>query len=181
MLYPFVGQIVAYAGSYPPKGWAICDGSLLAIRSNTALFSLLGTNYGGDGKVTFGLPNLGGTLAIGAGMSTSGTSYVVGETVGADQATLTLDQLAAHGHVLDGSLVIPANPSDDKDSTSPAGHYLSAAATDIYSNSANGVMGPVNLNVQVAPAGNNMPFPLGQPSNGLLYCIALEGIFPQRP
>src|SRR5579871_4745205 len=95
---PFLGQVMPVPYNFAPEGWAFCNGQLLSIAQNSALYSLLGTMYGGDGKTTFALPNLQGSVAIDAGKGTGLSSYSPGETGGSDSVTLTLDQLAAHSH-----------------------------------------------------------------------------------
>jgi microcystin-dependent protein len=96
MATPFLGQITVYPYNFPPKGWADCDGQLLPIRQYTALFSLLGTNYGGDGVNTFGLPNLQGRIPIGQGQLLGGADYVMGEAAGEENVTLVLQTMARH-------------------------------------------------------------------------------------
>ncbi len=93
---PFIGQVIPVPYNFAPQGWALCNGQILSIAQNTALFSLLGTAFGGDGKTTFGLPNLQGRVAIDAGQGTGLSNYNPGATGGADSVTLTLNQLAAH-------------------------------------------------------------------------------------
>src|ERR1700681_159073 len=98
MAAPFVAEIRIFAGNFAPQGWALCNGQLLSIAQNTALFSLLGTFYGGDGRTTFGLPNLQGNVAIGVGQGTGLSPYNPGDTGGSASITLQLTQLAAHQH-----------------------------------------------------------------------------------
>src|ERR1700723_1802283 len=98
MSSPFLGEIRAFGFGFPPQGWALCNGQILSIAQNTALFSLLGTSFGGDGKSNFGLPNLQGRTAVCAGQGTGLSIYSVGQTGGSDSGTLNLNQLAAHSH-----------------------------------------------------------------------------------
>src|ERR1700754_507732 len=105
MAEPFLGQITVYPYSFPPRGWADCAGQLLSIQQNTALFSLLGTTYGGDGRVTFGLPDLQGRIPVGQGQLTGGGDYVMGEMAGDENVTLTSDTMARHNHGLIASTV----------------------------------------------------------------------------
>ena len=114
---PFVGQVIPVPYTFAPQGWAFCNGQLLSIAQNTALFSLLGTQFGGDGKSTFGLPNLQGSVAIDFGQGTGLSSYNMGDTGGADSVTLTLTQLASHTH---GAIAF-GRPGDNQ---SPSGAGL---------------------------------------------------------
>src|SRR4051794_13551459 len=97
---PFVAEIRIFPFNFPPKGWAFCDGQLLAISQNTALFSLLGTFYGGDGKSTFALPDLQGSVPLCNGQSTTGTQYFVGEQSGAETVTLLTTEMPIHTHTM---------------------------------------------------------------------------------
>ena len=122
-LTPFIGQVIPVPYNFAPQGWALCNGQILAIAQNTALFSLLGTNFGGDGKSNFGLPNLQGRTAICAGQGTGLSNYNLGQTAGADSVTLSLNQLAAHTH---GALAF----GRAGDTNSPSGADRARPATD---------------------------------------------------
>jgi microcystin-dependent protein len=171
----FVGEVRMFSGNFAPRGWAFCDGSLLPISQNTALFSLLGTNYGGDGRSTFALPNLQGAFPIHAGSSAGPglTPRSVGETGGQDAVTLSDAQLPAHGH---GLVAVPGATSG-----TPAGD-VSLAPT---SNGTALYRAPDNVWLNTAPsdmgasggggAHNNLP-----PYLAVSFIIALQGIFPPR-
>ncbi len=169
---PFLGQVIPVPYNFAPQGWAFCNGQLLSIAQNTALFSLLGTYYGGDGRSTFGLPNLQGNVAIDAGQGSGLSLYDLGETGGSDSVTLTLNQLAAHTH---GALAF----GRVGDNNSPAGADWARPATDTPygTSSPPGAMS----SAATSPAGGNQPHENRQPYLVLNYIIALVGVFPSRP
>jgi microcystin-dependent protein len=170
---PFIGQIEAFGFNYAPKGWALCNGALLSIAQNSALFSLLGTVYGGDGITTFALPDLRGRVAINQGSSPGGRTYAMGQMGGQEQITLITPQMPSHSHV---AIVHALNGTPD--SSEPGGAFLAEA--DVYSTGApNTVMNAGS--VTNAVAGGNQPHENMQPYLTINYCIALQGIFPSRP
>jgi microcystin-dependent protein len=171
----FIAEIRMFGCNFAPNGWALCAGQLLAIRSNTALFSLLGVNYGGDGITTFGLPNLQGQAALGQGQGPGLSPYVIGETVGSSTVTLIQGELAIHAHGVNCSTDAAANPS-------PAGNVLAAGAdrsAAVYSDGSTGSVVPMNP-AQIGFSGNNIPHNNMSPYQVVNYCIALQGIFPSR-
>jgi microcystin-dependent protein len=164
MATPFLCEIKIFSFGFAPKGWTQCNGQLLPINQNQALFSLLGTTYGGDGRVTFGLPNLQGRTPV-----SMGNGQVLGEIAGEQTHTLTLAELPTHNHTW-GATNTAANTPD------PAGNLLGAAAE--YNGS------PSNL-VPMFPGllssvGGSQPHLNMQPFLTLNFCIALEGIFPSQ-
>jgi len=172
MADPFVAEIRMFGFNFPPRGWATCNGQLLPISQNTALFSLLGTNFGGDGKVTFGLPNLGDRFALGVGQGPGLSDYQVGELGGASSVTLLASEIPAHSHGLRAG----ASPLTD----SPAGAALAPPAA--------GALAYRIPGSQVAMAGDsssatggNLPHENMPPYLTLNFCIAMQGIFPPRP
>ena len=172
----FIGEIRAVGFSFPPKGWASCDGQLLPISQNTALFSLLGTFYGGDGKSTFGLPNLQGSVAISQGQLPGGSDYFIGQQSGVQSVTLIQSEIPAHTHnYLTDPDDAPANANG------PGGNALSTAnspATTIYSNATSPI---VQLDPQaLAIAGASLPHNNMMPYLCVFWVIAMQGIFPQR-
>jgi microcystin-dependent protein len=179
MTEPFLGQIQLYGFNFPPLGWAFCTGQLMSIQQNTALFSLLGTYYGGNGTITFGLPNLLNNVAVGMGTSATGTDYVIGEQAGEPNVTLNTGEMPTHNHALVAT-------QDRSDTTSLSNAMLGTGASgpptsqnvaNLYSAGApNAQMSPMSI----LPTGSNLPHPNVQPSLTLNYCIALQGIFPQR-
>jgi microcystin-dependent protein len=172
---PFVAEIRIFGFNFAPKGWATCDGQIMPISQNTALFALLGTTYGGDGKTTFALPNLGRSAPMhaGNGQGPGLSERFEGEVGGAETVTLLQTEIPSHTHALKAS-------PDPGDNTVP-GQTTSLAGSiggSIYGNtSSGGTMAPEVLTPLVADGPhNNM-----QPYLALNFCIALQGVFPPRP
>lgn len=163
---PFLGEIALFPYDFVPKNWAPCDGRLMGIIQNSALFSLLGTNFGGDGWNTFALPNLNGRVALGVGRGPGLTDYSIGEAGGQAEVTLSTSQLPAHHH---GMRVATATASHG----SPVDAVPAGAPVEMYN---------ANATDQEAlgRAGQSLPHPNIQPSLGLRYCIALAGIYPSQ-
>jgi microcystin-dependent protein len=172
MSEPFVGEIRMFGGSFAPRSWALCDGQLLAVNQNDALFSLLGTTYGGDGRTTFGLPDLRGRIPLHAGSGPGLTPRSLGSRSGTESNTLNANQLPAHNHIFNGT----TNPAGD---TSPAGNLPgTAAGSNLYNNaSANLVAMDADMVATNGGGGshnNVMPFLC------VNFIIALFGIYPSR-
>lgn len=169
---PFVGEIQAFAFNYPPAGWAVCDGSLIAIRSNTALFSLIGTYYGGDGSTTFALPNLMGQVAVGQGQGPGLPTYYIGQALGETAVTLSSQEMPMHTHGM--QLGAASSPN------ATAGP--SAQSNVLIDPTFNGWAPPPGNAIfaqnAIALAGSSQPHQNMQPTLALLYCIALVGNFP---
>jgi microcystin-dependent protein len=163
MAEPFLSEIRIFSFGFAPKGWALCNGQLLPINQNQALFSLLGTTFGGDGRVNFGLPNLQGQVPIGVG-----NSHTLGEKGGEQAHTLSIAEIPTHTHVLNGT-----NTGATLDS--PTNNLLASLATvNAYGASANAAMNPGTIaNTGGSQAHLNM-----QPFLTLTFGIALQGIFP---
>jgi microcystin-dependent protein len=175
MANPFLGELRLVGFSFAPTGWAFAGGQLLSISQNTALFSLLGTYYGGDGRSTFGLPNLQNSVAIGFGQGPGLSLYDLGETGGVNQVTLLPTTTPSHNHsVLEGGDGTLANPSPNSFSNARD------AGGSLYSNA---VSAPP---AKMYPSAVS-PFGSGQPHNNLMpflalnWIIAMQGVFPQRP
>ena len=181
MAEPFVAEIRIFPFNFPPRGWAFCNGQLLPISQNTALFSLLGTNYGGDGKSTFGLPNLQGTTPISQGQGPGLSQYFVGENGGSETVTLLTTELPSHTHTASAQTVA-ATVGDPNGATFAEGNFNNQ-----------GVSGPVNFYIadaatpqttmsgsMVQPAGSSLPHNNMMPYLTLNFCIALQGVFPPR-
>lgn len=176
----FVGEIRMFAGNFPPKGWAFCEGQIMSISQNTALFSLLGTMYGGNGQTTFALPNLNGRVPIGAGHGPGLSDYVEGQDGGEETVTLLQAQIPTHAHaVTSGSIAVSANPSTGNADT-PQNSYP-APSTKSYSSTSSGNMSTTGFTMALAPAGGGQPHTNLQPYLVVRYIIALQGIFPPRP
>ncbi len=174
MAEPFVAEVRMFACNFAPRNWALCDGSIMAIRQNTALFSLVGTNFGGDGKVTFGLPNLQGTCVPGAGSGPGLTPLVVGETGGEATHTLSTTEMTAHSHNLMGQ---PPNRFDVANRAEAVGDALASPAEQpIYATGQTVQMANV-----LQPQGSGLPHNNMQPYLAINFCIALAGVFPPRP
>jgi microcystin-dependent protein len=175
---PFVAEIALFPFDFPPIGWAHCDGQLLAIRQNTALFSLLGTTYGGDGKSTFALPDLRGRCAMQPGQGPGLALRDLGEMGGADFVTLLESEIPAHAHSVQASLKTGGTGV----TANPIGNFPTAATTNLYSDTAgSGTMTTMNVDVEVVPAGGSQPHNNMQPYLTINFCIALWGVFPPRP
>ena len=169
MSEPFLGQIIIVPYNFSPRGWAFCSGQILPIAQNTALFSLLGTTYGGNGQTTFALPDLRGRCALSSGQGPGLSSYALGQVAGTESATLNINQMPSHNHtvVANGESFNTGKPKDAFPATGGS-----------YNNTGND--GTLMAATMVNPTGGNQPFGIMQPYLVLNYCIALEGIFPSR-
>ena len=172
---PFLAQIMLFAGNFAPRGWAFCEGQLLPISQYSALFSLVGTTYGGDGRTTFGLPDLRGRVAVEPGQGAGLSDYRLGQKGGSPQVTLQVSQMPAHAHTVtpacDGQargLDTPANRVYGADPSSPpSGNYSSQQAKQMAAFASQS-------------AGNGSPVDLMQPYLAVYYCICLQGVYPSR-
>ncbi len=172
MADPFVAEIRIFPFNFPPRGWAFCDGQLLPISQNTALFSLCGTFYGGDGKSTFALPNLQGSAAMGQGDGPGLSQRFLGEASGTPNVTLLLSEIPFHTHTLEAS-------QDRSDSlASPLGHLPPGGDADLYSDPVANL--PQMAPTALAPTGGTLPHNNMMPYLTLNFCIALQGVFPPR-
>jgi microcystin-dependent protein len=161
---PFLGEIRLMSFNFPPKGWALCDGQLLPINQNQALFSLMGTTYGGDGRVNFGLPDLRARTPIHVGQG-----HVLGERGGEQSHTLTIGELPVHVHVMNGS-------ASNADVVSPSGSIL-AQSSQLYGPPAQ----PTTLDPSTnGSSGGSQAHLNMQPFLTLTFCVALQGIFPSQ-
>jgi len=176
-----MSEIRLFAGNFEPKSWAYCAGQLLPINTNQALFSLLGTTYGGNGIQTFALPDLRGRIPMGTGNAAGINTYQLGEVNGINNITATMGNLPAHTHAPAPGLAlsIPAY-SDSGDVGTPTGNHL-AALSGLYSNKTpDTTMKPISTSVTVGVTGSNQPMNIMQPYLGMNYIICLYGIFPSR-
>jgi microcystin-dependent protein len=171
MAEPFLAEIRAFAFNFAPSGWAQCNGQLLPISQNTALFSLLGTTYRGDGKTTFGLPNLQGSAPMHHGASGGTSDRVLGEVSGEPDVTLIQTELPAHTHALNAveSAATARQPPDQMFAVEEAMSSYRTGSPDV-------AMDPRIL----APTGGSQPHNNMQPYLTLNFCIALQGVFPPR-
>ncbi len=173
MADPFIAEVVIFAGNFAPRQWAFCDGQLLPISNNTALFSLIGTIYGGDGRTTMALPDLRGRVAIGPRTGPGLSTYREGEKGGTQSVTLTTSQIPSHNHIINADKTLGT-------STNPANNFMAIdSGTDkIYSTS---VTAPTTMNANaVGHTGGNLSHENRQPYLAINYVIALFGIFPSR-
>ncbi|MFC3880797.1 phage tail protein [Algoriphagus namhaensis] len=176
-----IGEIRLFGGNYSPRNWADCSGQLISISQNTALFSILGTTYGGDGRTTFGLPDLRSRVAIGEGTGPGLPSFRIGQRGGLEQVQLNVANLPTHNHTIKVS-------STAGDNSDPTGRYSAKAQTEVergatpvpvdsYGSVANQI--PMASN-SVGNAGGSQPFSVKNPYLGLRYIICLFGTFPSR-
>jgi len=174
MANPFVAEIRIFAGNFAPKGWALCNGQLMPISQNTALFSLLGTTYGGDGKSNFALPNLQGSAPMQQGQGPGLSLRDLGETGGEQTVTLLQTEMPSHPHTAQassaGGLATPVNNSWGGSLKGQVGAYAASAPNT------NVPMNPFALSI----SGGNLPHNNMQPYLGLTFIIALQGVFPAR-
>jgi len=182
MSNPFVAEIRIFAFSFAPTGWALCAGQLMPISQNTALFSLLGTTYGGDGKSTFALPNLQGSAPMQQGQGAGLTDRVLGELGGEPTLTLITTEMPAHAHTVNADTNFGTTPD-------PNGNIYMRGNFDDGAGHTGGVQ-VYNTNTTpnallsfaaVGVAGSSLPHNNMMPSLGVNFCIALQGVFPARP
>ncbi len=195
----YLGMISAFGFNFAPQGWAMCQGQLMAIAQNQALFALLGTMYGGDGRQTFGLPDLRGRSAIGAGQGPGLSPWYQGEKRGEEMVTLMSNQMPAHSHTAafqppSCETHVQVSTSNGAADTPTSGNYMAkvmngANALPQFVNdrqkgtlvSLNGVTSTLSGgSVALSTAGGSQPFSVVNPRLALNYCIALVGIFPSR-
>jgi microcystin-dependent protein len=178
LMDPFLGEIRAVGFNFAPQGWALCQGQLLPVAQNTALFSLLGTTYGGNGRTTFSLPDLRGRLIVSPGHGPGLSNYSLGQVSGTETVGLLSSQLPAHIHGLTG--VVVRVSSNSANVASPAGTILAATEDLHYSSGSGTQMGSSAITGTAQPVGGNTGHTNLMPYLALNYIIALQGIFPPR-
>ncbi|MFY8188721.1 MAG: phage tail protein [Flavobacterium sp.] len=181
---PFLGEIKIFAFDFSPKGHVPCDGRIMSISQNTALFALLGTTYGGDAVTTFGIPDLRGRVPLNQGQSPGLKFFSIGERSGSASVTLLSNNLPAHMHTLNNTRVTLNANNSTADEQSPSGNHFAFAAEAIYTG--NGVTAGSNIQgLQLSgttdPTGSNAPLNIQNPYLVVNYSIATVGIFPPRP
>ena len=173
MADPFVSEIRIFPFNFAPRGWAWCDGQLMPLSQNTALFSLLGTTFGGNGKSNFALPDLQGRAPMHPGQGPGLSMHDLGETGGSETVTLLQSEIPAHSHAWTGAKAV----NQEGNSASPAAHAWAVSSVEKnYAGTADTQLGALCL----APAGGNAPHNNLQPYLTLYFCIALQGVFPPR-
>jgi microcystin-dependent protein len=171
MSEPFIGEIQMFAGNFAPRSWALCDGQLLAISQNDALFSLLGTTYGGDGRTTFGLPDLRGRIPIHMGTGPGLSPRSLGSKAGTENETITSNQLPAHGHPVKAS-------SSVADASAPGNRVVAESSLfDLYQSAAPSA---VMSSSTVGSSGSNQSHGNVMPFQCVNFIIALVGVYPSR-
>ncbi|HJU61867.1 MAG TPA: tail fiber protein [Candidatus Binatia bacterium] len=177
MADPFVAEIRIFPFNFAPKGWAFCDGQILPISQNTALFSLLGTTYGGDGKSTFALPDLQGSVPIHPGQGPGLSLYDLGQTGGTESVTLIQSEIPFHTHIVGRAF------SGNGDTGSPVNNTWSSVPSGrgFLNTYHTGPPTAKMLATLIQPAGGGLPHTNMQPYLTLNFCIALQGVFPARP
>jgi microcystin-dependent protein len=173
MADPFVAEIRIFPFTFPPKGWAFCNGQLLPISQNTALFALLGTFYGGDGKSTFALPGLQGSAPIHQGQGPGLSEYIIGQQGGTQTVSLLESEIPVHTHFLRCA----TQDSADVGLINPNATFAQAGGGSPYQASSNTQLAPQAL----TPTGGDLPHNNMMPFLTLNFNIALQGVFPQRP
>lgn len=171
MAEPFIGQIIMGGWNFAPRGYALCNGQLMPIAQNTALFSLLGTTFGGNGQTTFALPDLQGRVPLHWGQGPGLSPRTIGESAGSESVTLITSQMPAHGHP-----VTPTGTRSDPNTSQPSNAVW--AATGAYNNAPPSTV-PMQT-IQSGVAGGGQPHDNMPPYLCITICIALEGIFPSR-
>jgi microcystin-dependent protein len=169
MTEPFLGEVRLFGFTFAPLGWATCDGQIMSIAQNTALFSLLGTTYGGNGQTTFALPDLRGRVPVHMGQGPGLSSYVEGQVGGTENVTLLANQLPPHGHTVAG-----ASAATTKNPTNAVPAFTGSGAS--YGTSPDLQMSPA----MISGGGSSLPHENLQPYLVLNWCIALQGIYPSR-
>jgi microcystin-dependent protein len=175
MADPFLAEIRIFPFNFAPRGWAWCDGQLIPLSQNTALFSLLGTTYGGNGKTNFALPDLQGRAPMHPGQGNGLSDHYLGESAGEQAVTLNQQEMPAHNHFARAISPVAANQDD----ASPNVMLAVVPGANIYAAPGAGTQ-PLALQI-VGPTGSSLPHNNMQPFLTFYFCIAMQGIFPQRP
>ena len=173
----FIAHICLFGGNFAPRGWAFCQGQLLPISQYTALFSLVGTTYGGNGQTTFGLPDFRGRIPVGQGYGPGLAPKTQGEMSGVFDTTLFAVQIPSHSHTASASVPVKSTAGN---SANPGNAVISGGTTSTYAPAANATGNLAGISATVQPAGSGQPFSNTMPSLGINFIIALEGIYPSR-
>lgn len=186
----YIGEVRMFAGNFAPRAWSYCQGQILAISTHTALFSLIGTTYGGDGRTTFALPDTRSRVVMGAGHGPGLSDRSLGEKTGTENVTLNQTEMPVHNHSLTSAslsaIVVPGAYSDVGEDTSPAGNgfALHDGGAMVYGSTVDNLMAasPVTIsgNITAGHTGGNQSHTNIMPVNTLSYIICMQGIFPSR-
>jgi microcystin-dependent protein len=176
-MQPLIGEIIQFAGTFAPRGWAFCNGQLLAISQNDALFSILGTTYGGDGRTTFGLPDLRGRVALSSGTGPGLSQRSLGQRSGTETNSLTVLHMPSHNHTAAGTIKAKNGAGDE---SNPGGGYPATAGSDLYAETDGNNMAANSASITVQNSGAQLPINNIQPVLAIHYIIALVGIYPSR-
>lgn len=179
----YIAIIKMFAGNFAPRGFMLCQGQILSISTNTALFSLLGTTYGGNGQTTFGLPDLRGRVPVGTGQGPGLAPVNAGDISGTTTVTLLTQNMPAHTHPATAAISIPAIADDGNTNVPGTTSILASGPSNvtIYSNNPpDTTLTPFPANVTVGIAGGSQPFSIMQPYLGMNYIICTQGLFPPR-
>lgn len=173
---PFIGEIFIVGFNFAPRGFSLCNGQLISIAQNTALFSILGTTYGGNGQTTFGLPDLRGRASLGMGTGPGLSNYQLGQNGGTENVTLTIQQMATHSHGVNSN-------NGDGALNTPVNNYFAGPGADrdlvLYNAATTGATPAMNAQA-TALTGSSTPHNNMQPYQVVNFCIAMQGIFPSR-
>jgi len=177
----YLAEIRFFAGDFAPYGWMLCAGQILPISQHAALFSLLGTTYGGNGSSTFGLPNLQGRVVTGAGQGTGLSLYDLGQQSGSESVTLLATNMPAHTHTIGGTVTLGANSTSGNTDT-PYNSYPAVNGLNMYNTASDGSAMPAMQYTAptIGITGNSTPVSLVQPVMGLTAIISTSGAFPAR-
>ena len=176
-----IAEIRMFAGTFAPRNWAFCNNQILPIAQNTALFSLLGTTYGGNGQTTFALPDFRGRVAVGTGQGPGLANIVLGQMSGAPSVTLTTASMPAHNHPLTGAVTPTANNDNTGLANNPTGARMGASGNIFTTASDEQVnMAPAASTLAIGITGSSQPFSNMPPYTGMNYIICSEGIYPSR-
>ena len=178
-----IAEIRYFAGNFAPRGWAFCQGQILSIAQNTALFSLLGTTFGGNGQTTFALPDLRSRIAVGTGQGPGLSPYTLGQVSGAENYTITSNNMAPHTHPITGTAVMNANANaSGGNADTPQNAYPAIfPGTDMYVTSNNGsFLGAMQSSLTTGNTGGSQPVNSLQPVLAINPIVCLEGVYPSR-
>lgn len=174
----YIGEIRMFGGNFSPGSWNFCDGSLQSIAMYTALFSIIGTTYGGDGQQSFALPDFRGRIPVGTGQGPGLPLYDLGEASGNENVSMLTQNMPMHTHITSISMSLPA--FSEQGGADPNGAILASVNNGYTNQPTDSMLEPFNSLVTLQPVGQGIPFSVMQPYLALNYIICMEGIFPSR-